>query len=426
MERLTDEQLHQRFAQLGESLAQRGSILDRVMGQINKQQAPARPSRPWRIIMLLRPSRHAVAWAASAAAVVILGLAVVLPHFQTPSSPQNWWLQPSAAWAGEVTRSLDKAKAEGFACRGLNIWESPDGKQHTSSTTMESFYGRTSYRRNIFDDNTLREVQWYVPGKTHRLMISCRNDTRSFTILQAGDLPTEGNPIDRMKFMVGLIDKADQLLGQQEIEGHKCVGFQINASKYGDNPDTNVTRIWFDEKTKLPVKTELMRPSSHPSIVRTTMVEDQFDYHPELPDDVFLPRIPAGYVEIHADHLKTAEGSTVLTDEEVASRLERTTHKLSLGQAELQAVLESIGQSAEVPVVVNWSVLEDRGIAKSTKVTISAAEAKLGQILDSVLGQVDQSSDIGYAVRNGRVVVSVKTRSEMILPPKSDTLHSVD
>lgn len=43
--------------------------------------------------------------------------------------------------------------------------------------------------------------------------------------------------------MVSRISRADRLLGTQTIDGHECVGFEIRASQYGDNPDTWLDRI---------------------------------------------------------------------------------------------------------------------------------------------------------------------------------------
>ena len=423
MERLTEEQLHQRLAQLGKSFGPRGSIVDRVVRQLDHLHAPARPGRRERIIMLFQQKR-AIAWAAGlAVAAIILGSALVLPYSQGSSSAQSWWLQPSSAWAAEVVTTLDTTKTGGFACRGLTIRESPDGKQHTSSTTIRSCYGRTSYRRDIYDGDMLREMQWYVPGQSRRLMVACRNDTRSFTILDAGDLPQDQSPIDRMKSMVGFVDQADRQLGEQDVEGRKCVGFEINASKYGDNPETWLKRIWFDQKSKLPVRMELIRPSSEKGITAVISVEDQFDYHPQLTDEVFIPRIPAGYVEIHPDQLKQPQGAESLTDEEATARLGLKAENLPSDRGELQKIISSIADAARVPCVVNWQALEKQGITASAQTAIPRG-ATFEQALKGVLHKPSQSEQIGVVVRNGIAVISTVTASPMTLQPGSDTLSS--
>ena len=286
---------------------------------------------------------------------------------------------------------------------------------------MKSYYGRTGYRRDIFDGDVLRELQWYVPGHTRRLMVGCRNDTRSFTILEAGEMPQDESPIDRMKFMVGLMDKADRKLGEQAIEGRKCIGFEINASKYGDNPKTWLTRVWFDQRSKLPVRIEDIRPSSEKGLIETISVEDQFNYRPQLSEDVFLPRVPAGYVELHPDQLKRPEGAESLTDEEAKSRLGLRAVGLSSEQTQLQKIIGSIAEAAKVPYVVNWQALEKQGITRSAMTAIPQG-ATFEQSLEAVLHKLDESGSIGLAVRNGVAVISAVTPGPMTLPPGSDML----
>jgi hypothetical protein len=126
---------------------------------------------------------------------------------------------------------------------------------------------------------------------------SVRFDTRTY--YTAG--PGTGSfgvtdPIERMRFYVKLIDKADRMLAALTIEGRQCVGFEIHASKYGDNPDARVDRIWFDTQTKLPARIEAagVPVTGKPSLT-TTWVQDQFDYNPVLPADTFTPQIPQGF-----------------------------------------------------------------------------------------------------------------------------------
>jgi hypothetical protein len=142
------------------------------------------------------------------------------------------------------------------------------------------------------------------------LQHSVRFDLESyFTHTHAGSF---GNydPIDRLRFYVGLLDEADRQLGIEVFDGCECVGFEISASKYGDNPQEWLDRIWFDIDTKLPVLIEKERgcprdktkTDFHPSI----RVQDQFDYNPELPADTFIPKTPEGFIYGHPDEIRAA------------------------------------------------------------------------------------------------------------------------
>ena len=96
-------------------------------------------------------------------------------------------------------------------------------------------------------------------------------------------------------------------MGETVIEGCNCLGFEISAGKYGDNPEQWIDCIWFDIETKLPVRIEEHgRPvTDHPEKT-FTIIKDQFDYNPELPADTFIPETPEGFIHAHPDEIKAA------------------------------------------------------------------------------------------------------------------------
>ena len=247
--------------------------------------------------------RRSVQWMAAAAAVVFVVLGGL--SFRSHTSPARsksdaWWLGPPSAWATEVNAALSQANIKGVTCREQILHVMADGSTHMSSTWTKFYVSKDSYRRDIYDGDVLREFQWYIPdAKGLTTFTSVRFDTRTY--YTAGpDTGSFGDadPIERMRFYVNLIDKADRMLGTQSIEGRPCVGFEIRASKYGgNNPDTvEVDRIWFDTQTKLPVRIEAagLPVTGDPSLT-TTWIQDQFDYNPVLPADTFTPQIPEGF-----------------------------------------------------------------------------------------------------------------------------------
>jgi len=256
----------------------------------------------WRIIMKSKITKLA----AAAVIIIVLGRVAFWPNDGSQTS--KWWLGSPAAWGQEILAALDKIK--GVTCREQTIWIAPDGSRHTSSTWDIYYVSHNSYRRDIYDGDFLREIQWYVPDGNGTLHHSIRFDLESYFIHKGEGSFGNRDPIERMRFYVRLLDKADRLLGEEVIEERRCVGFEISASKYGDNPEEWLDRIWFDIDTKLPVLMEHERTCPrdktqtdfHPYID----VRDRFDYNPQLPANTFIPWIPEGFINAHPDEIPKA------------------------------------------------------------------------------------------------------------------------
>jgi hypothetical protein len=142
-----------------------------------------------------------------------------------------------------------------------------------------------------------------VPDGDGTYFHSVRYDLNSyFTHTGEGSFGNR-DPVERMRFYVRLLDKADEI-----IEDGDCVGFEISASKYGDNPENWVDCIWFDTQTRLPVRIEKHgRPVTNQPDKTFTVVQDQFDYNPGLSADTFIPETPEGFIHAHPDEIKAAE-----------------------------------------------------------------------------------------------------------------------
>jgi len=106
------------------------------------------------------------------------------------------------------------------------------------------------------------------------------------------------HPMGRILFLAGLINQADRMLDNAKIEGIKCFGVEISAAKYGGRPATTKDRMWFDVKTKLPVRMENVRTKDkywQENVAKKVLVLDRFKWNPELHDDTFTPKIPEGF-----------------------------------------------------------------------------------------------------------------------------------
>ena len=224
---------------------------------------------------------------------------------------KKWWLAPPAAWSQEIINALDTFKC--VTRREQIVFVLPDGSKHTSRNWNILYVSNDSYRRDIFDKDFLREIQWYVPeGDGTRQHIVHFELESYFIQTDTGRSYGNNDPIDKLRSYVELLDEADRQLGAEVIDGCECVGFEISASKYGDNGDTNregwTDRIWFDVETKLPVRIEIRGlPVTGNSEWTITIIQDQFDYDPGLPPETFVPYTPEGFVFGHPDEIQAAE-----------------------------------------------------------------------------------------------------------------------
>jgi len=269
--------------------------------KLKQKKLTATQPNIWRTIMKNRIPKLA---AAAAIAIVVFGGITFWPSGGSDNG--KWWLGPPAAWGQEILAELDTIK--GVTCREQTVLVMSDGSEHTSSTWDILYVSSDSYRRDIYDGDFLREIQWYVPDGSGTLQHSIRYDLKSyFTHTGEGSFGNH-DPVERMRFYVRLLDEADKLLGETVIEGCNCVGFEISAGKYGNNPEQWIDCIWFDVETKLPVQIEKHgRPvTDHPDKTSTT-IQNQFDYNPELPADTFTPRVPKGFINAHPDEIKAAK-----------------------------------------------------------------------------------------------------------------------
>ena len=271
-----------------------------ALAESEKIKSVQTESNIWRTIMKSRIPKLA---AAAAIAIIVLGGITLWPD----SGPDNgkWWLGPPAAWSQEIIAALDTIK--GVTCREQTVLVMSDGSEHTSSTWDILYVSSDSYRRDIYDGDFLREIQWYVPDGDGTLQHSIRYDLKSYFTHSGEGSFGNYEPIERMRFYVRLLDEADKLLGQTVIEGCNCVGFEISAGKYGDNPENWVDCIWFDTETKLPVRMEKHgRPVTDQPDKTFTTIQDQFNYNPDLPADTFTPETPEGFIHAHPDEIKAA------------------------------------------------------------------------------------------------------------------------
>jgi hypothetical protein len=269
-----------------------------AMDESHEQSSAASQPRIWRLTMNTRTGRFAIA----AAVILILLGGITFWPFGGGKNGQ-WWLDSPAIWGQELLATLDAFKA--VTCREQTIVVVSDGSQHASSTWDRFYVSSDSYRRDIYDGDVLREIQWYVPNGSDMIQHYVRFDLKCYGALRHGGSFGVHDPVERIRFYIGQLDQAEGLLGEQMIDGRNCVGFEISAARYGNNPETWLDRIWFDEETRLPVRIEQSgRPVTDDTTRTFTTIHDQFDYGPQVPADTFLPQEPpADFINAHPDDL---------------------------------------------------------------------------------------------------------------------------
>jgi hypothetical protein len=250
----------------------------------------------WRTIMSSRAIKLA------AAAVIVVAILGVLTL--GPGGPGNgkWWLVPSAA-AKEITDSLDKIEA--LVYRQQFVFVRPYGSTHVSGNWQKCYQARDMSRKDTYYDDELVGIQYNLPDGNDTTRYDVSFEYQCYTVEQYEGGARGRDPVELLRFYVGLLDKADRVLGTEIFEGRKCVGFEISAGKYGDNPKEWTDRIWFDVETKLPVRIEKHgRPvTDHPEQT-FTFIQDQFEYYVQLPVDMFAPQIPEGFANTHPDNIR--------------------------------------------------------------------------------------------------------------------------
>ena len=256
--------------------------------------------RLWSITTDMKTGRLALA---AAVILIVLGGITFWPAGGPDAS--QWWLASPAAWGQEILTALGNIKCVTFRQQFVDM--APDGSEARSGTWMIRYVSQDSYRNDIYDGDFLREIQWYIPDGNGTLHHSVRFDLGSYFTHSGEGSFGNRDPVERMRLMVARLDRADRLLGEKVFEGRKCVGFEISASKYGDNPADWIDCIWFDVETKLPVRIEEHgRIATGYSESTYYTIQDQFDYQSDVPADTFIPVIPEGFIHAHPDEIRAA------------------------------------------------------------------------------------------------------------------------
>jgi len=274
----------------------------------------AGPESIWRTIMYSKTMKIA---AAAVIAIVVLGGITFWPG----GSPQNgkWWLGPPAAWGQEIMAQL--ANIEALVYRDQTVFVGRYGSTHVSGTWSRNYEAKDRSREDRYYENTdedtygdsnpdsvLQHVTYKVPDGQDLVQYGVSYEHQCYTIRILEGGAYELDPMENLRFYVNLLDKADRMLDTAVFEDRECVGFEIDTSKYGDNPVGRIDRIWFDVETKLPVRIEKHgQPINSRPGETLTFIQDQFEYYAQIPAEMFEPEIPAGFINAEPSEVQAAK-----------------------------------------------------------------------------------------------------------------------
>lgn len=303
----------------------RKRIFDNVAAVLDDKQkrkpAIIRPNL-WRIFM----KRKITKLTAAAVIIIVLGGISFWPDSKESG---KWWLGPPAAWGQETLKLLDDIEA--LVYREQFVHVSLYGSTHVSGQWSRNYRAIDRSREDIYfeptdeetySDNTkksvLNHIKWNIPDGNDLIQYDVSHEFQCYMINRRERMAYEEDPVENLRFYVNLLDKADRILGTKVFDGIECVGFEIDSSKYGNNPEGEIDRIWFDTETKLPVRIEKHGRPHRPG-KSSTFIHDQFEYYAIVPAEMFEPNIPEDFInakpsDIRAEIEKEEKGEMIYAD----------------------------------------------------------------------------------------------------------------
>lgn len=175
-----------------------------------------------------------------------------------------------------------------------------NGKEGGSEALVARLYVSDEHgsRLDMYADDELVSTQ-LLPLDGPALFTTPGSGT--FSRLHFDDLPSAAQEAGRiwphafLEELRNMSDQADRYLGREELDGRPVDVFEVDfaaAAQDGQTPSAggrprDVTRLWVDVDTGLPLRAELERTTPGPQPQRMAMVYDQFEWDPPLDAKLF-------------------------------------------------------------------------------------------------------------------------------------------
>jgi outer membrane lipoprotein-sorting protein len=265
----------------------------------------------WRTIMYSKIMKFA---AASVIVLVVLGGISFWPG----DGPQNgkWWLGPPAARGQQIMAQL--ANIEVLVYREQAVFVSRYGHTHVSGTWSRNYEVKDRSRKDQYyehtdedtfgpsnPDSVLQHITYKIPDGQDLIQYDVSYEYQCYTIRTDEGRAYKRDPVERFQSYVDQLDTANRILDTAVFEDKECVGFEVSTNWSGEE---GVDRIWFDVKTKLPVRIERHGlPITGRSDETITIIQDRFEYYAQVPAEMFEPEIPAGFINAEPDDVRAAK-----------------------------------------------------------------------------------------------------------------------
>ena len=271
----------------------------KCMGTLQQEKSAETRPNLWRIIMKSRVSKLA---ATAAVIVIVLGGIGLWPD----GNGDQWWLGSPAVWGKEIVASLERVTALTYRQRALRVLDY--GPDTIGGLWEKRYAAKDRSRSDTLDEaNNIIQIRWTLPADDGFVKYQVWPEYRCYTQEPEETPPNYDSVMDWLQRWVRLTSKANRILGTRTVERRQCVGFEIDPGTYEGFLVQVPVHVWLDVETKLPVSIERRGiPVDYDSTRKLTLIYDQFNYHAEVPADMFTLQIPEGYVNSHRDDIIAA------------------------------------------------------------------------------------------------------------------------
>ena len=242
-----------------------GNVLQ-AMDERERQKSGVAKPEIWRTIMNSKTRRFATA------AVIVIAVIIGLYYLAGPVSVTT------SAYA-EVAQRLQNARTL------LYTVTSTTPVQGMPNMVMEVAFKEPGYMRMTMPGGYV-SVMDCIQGKG----LSIIPPKKQFIEMQISNLPNDGGrrQFDAIEKLRSLPDRADEVLGERQIDGRTVQGFRVTEEGM-----TNT--VWIDPKTRELVEVEMAFDNAPGMNGRMT----DFRFDAELSDDLFSIAPPDGYTRLN-------------------------------------------------------------------------------------------------------------------------------
>lgn len=191
--------------------------------------------------------------------------------------------------AQETARAINKAKSVRFQMTQKATVD-VGGKPREMTLKGRGFWRASGdYRMEISRDGQVEQVSIMF---LDRLGIDIDHRRKAFRTIssRAGKM----SPLMRLQQLGRFQGRADQILGDRDIEGAASSGFEVAMNKVDDAVENGTMEVWVSKKSHLPVRV-IHRMKFGPQDV--TIVMDKFSWNVALEESLFNATPPPGYTD---------------------------------------------------------------------------------------------------------------------------------